>query len=221
MNVLVAHRLRGMATGVAILSLVMSHIAVAMGQGYGAAALAALQAAATGLLLWSWLPRRRWAGALVCLVLWAALAFGGRHGAAAALLAEAGVAHGMLYAGLLAVFARSLRPGRVALVTWVASRVNPHFHAGQLPYTRAVTWAWVGVFAAELVASATLLATAPGRWAGFVTTWHVALPIGVALVEAAIRRWRWRHEHATGLIETIRGTRRLMRQAANSSSTRQ
>jgi hypothetical protein len=214
--------LRGVAAAVTVLSSVMSHLAIVLGQGYGVALiLAALQAGATGLLLWGWLPAHRWTAGLVTLALWTALAAGARYGAPEALLAEAGVAHGLLYASLLAVFARSLRPGRVALVTWVASRVNPRFHAGQIPYTIAVTWGWVGIFAAELGISAALLAAAPAHWAGFVTAWHLALPAGFALAEAAFRRWRWRHEHSTGLLETIRGTRRLMRYEAKSLKARQ
>ena len=187
-----------------------------MGQGYGAAlavavALAAVQGGATGVLVWSWLPRHRWAGGVVCLTLWGALGLGLRDGAPSALLAEAGVAHGMLYAGLVAVFVRSLRPGGVALVTWVARRVNERFQDEQVPYTRAVTWGWVSVFAAEVAGSAGLLVLAPGWWAGFVTTWHPVLPVGFLVVEVGYRRWRWRHLHASGLVATVRGARRLMR----------
>jgi hypothetical protein len=39
------------------------------------------------------------------------------------------------------------------------------------------------------------------------------------LAEAAVRRWRWRHEHSTSLADTIRGTRKLLRQREESSST--
>ncbi len=205
-------RLRGSAAIFAVLSPVVSHIALALGQGYGVAVgLAGVQAAASGILVGGLPVPYRWAGVPVCLLLWAALALGGRDGAAAALLAEAGVAHALLYGALLVGFGRSLRPGRVELVTWAASRINPHFHAGQVGYTRAVTWGWVGVFAGELVGSAALLVWVPARWAGFVTSWHAGLPVGFMLIEVVVRRWRWRNEHATGLLETIRGMRRLMR----------
>ncbi len=215
-------RLRGAAAAVAVLSPVLSHIALLLGQGYGAAlACAVAQAGATGLLLWSSLPVRRWLGPIISLTLLAALAAGARFSRPTALLAEAGVAHAILYAALLAVFAGTLRPGRVALVTWLASRLNPTFHAGQVPYTRAVTWAWVLFFAAQLVASAVLLIVDRGLWRDLVTTLHLPLVLAMLLAEAAIRRWRWRHEHATSLADTISGTRRLIRQwEASSSSTR-
>ena len=211
-NVAGARGLRAAAAGIAVASPVVSHIALAMGQGYGVAvALAAVQGGATGLLVWGWVPRYRWVGGAVCLVLWASLGLGLRGGAAAALLAEAGAAHGLLYAGLFGMFGWSMRPGSAAMVTRVARRVNARFQDEQVPYTRLVTWGWVLVFAAELAGSVGLLVGAPRRWAEFVTTWHPVLPVGFLVLEVGFRRWRWRHLHASGLIATVRGARRFMR----------
>ena len=215
-------RLRATAAAVAILSPVASHIALSLGQGYGTAlAFAGAQAVATGLILWSSLPAYRWIGPIISLTLLAALGLGVIVSIPAALMAEAGVAHAILYSALLAIFASTLRPGRMAVATWLASRLNPTFHAGQVPYTRAVTWAWVVFFAAQLAASALLLVTDRSLWRDLVTTLHLPLVVLMLLAAAAVRRWRWRHEHSTSLADTIRGTRRLLRQRdANSSMTR-
>jgi uncharacterized membrane protein len=211
MNVPARLRLRGTAVIIAVASPVISHIALTLGQGYDAAlALATAQAAATGTILATSLPRHRWTGALVALVLLTALGLGARHSPQAALLAMAGTAHALLYTALLIVFARTLRPGRTALVTGIAARINPAFHPGMVPYTRKVTLAWTLLFAAQLILSTTLLATDPPLWQTFVTILHVPLTVLLALVEALIRRHRWRHEHSTSLADTIRGTRRIL-----------
>lgn len=171
--------------------------------------LAGLQAVAIGLVL-TGLPVWRGAGLLVSLLLLAALALGLLASPADALLAMAGVAHALLYMALLLVFARTLRPGHTAAVTWLACRINPHFHAGMVAYTRKVTWAWVVFFAGQLAASAVLLAVDLPLWQIFVTILHGPLVVLMAVAEALVRRWRWRHEQPTSLMDTIRGTRRLM-----------
>lgn len=213
--------MKPLTIAVAVASPIASHGALALGQGYGVAvALAAAQAVAVGLLLRDALPRLRWAGPAASLLLLAALALGARHGAGAALLLAAGVSHAMLYTGLLAVFATTLRPRRESLVTGLARRLNPAFHAGMVPYTRAVTAAWCLFFAAQLLASATLLFLAPQLWRVFVTTVHAPLVLGMAAAEFAVRRWRWRHEHYTGFSDTVRGVRRLMRPHAARGAAR-
>lgn len=208
---------RWVALAVAVGAAGATHLALALGQGYGAAVtLAALQAAAIGAALWTAPGPRRWAGPAVGAALLGALALGARHSGAAALLAEAGLAHALLYAGLLALFGSTLRPGRTALVTDFARRLNPGFHAGMVPYTRAVTWAWCGLFAGQLAASAALLETAPAAWAALVTAAHLPLVAAFALGEFAVRRWRWRHGHYTGFIATVRGVSVLARAARTS-----
>ena len=202
------HPLRTAAILVAAAAFLGSHIAAALRQPDGALALAALQAIATGAALSLTLRSRRWFGPLAALALLLALALGARHSPAAGLLAGAGAAHALLYTALLIVFANTLRPGRTALITLVASRLNPGFHAGMIAYTRAVTAAWALFFALQLLASAILLATDPPLWRLFVTTLHLPLVLAMTLAEFAVRRRRWRHQ-SIGLLETIRGTRRL------------
>ena len=208
-------RFTALAVIVAVFSPIASHAALAMGRGYGAAlALAGAQAVASGVLLAGALPGRRWLGLVLGSALLGGLALGARSSAEAGLLVAAGAGHAILYAALLGVFAASMRPGRISLVTTVASRVNPHFHSGMKPYTRGVTVAWCVFFAAQLVASALLLAADPGLWRAFVTTLHAPLVAVMAVGEYLVRRWRWRHEHYTSLGDTIRGVARLRREAA-------
>lgn len=210
--------MRWVALTVAVVAAVGTHLALGLGQGYGVAiGLAALQAVAIGGALWGAVPWwRRWAGPVVAAALLAALAVGGRSSGPAALLAEAGVAHALLYTGLLVAFAATLRPGRTALVTRFARRLNPGFHAGMVPYTRAVTWAWCALFAGQLGASILLLAAAPHLWAALVTVLHWPLVAALAVGEFLVRRRRFRHERYTGLLATVRGVSAIARDARTS-----
>jgi len=152
-----------------------------------------------------------WRGALLAGLLGAGLVLSrvalatGRGVAVAAVIA--GLGHAALYGTLFVAFARSLRPGRAALVTTLAQRINPRFRAGMVPYTRAVTWVWTCFFAAQLAGSAMLLLFAPREWwLWWVSTLHGPMAIGLALAEFLVRRRRFPGEH-TGFRETIRGVR--------------
>lgn len=202
--------IKGGAVAVAVLSPIASHAALAMGRGYGTAlAFSAIQAVAIGVVLWRALPAWRWVGVAAAGVLLTGLMAGLLRSAADGLLVSAGLTHALMYGVLLAVFAASLRPGRTSLVTRMARRLNPSFHDGMVPYTRAVAWAWCAFFMAQLLASAVLLATAPLLWRALVTTVHAPLVLLMALAEFAVRRWRWRHERYTSLRDTLRGMRGL------------
>jgi uncharacterized membrane protein len=88
----------------------------------------------------------------------------------------AGLPHAVAYAFLLWLFGRTLTPGKEALITSVARR----FH-GSLPpymesYTRRSTAAWCVFFAAQLFASALLLAfTSLDTWSLFVNVLNIPL----------------------------------------------
>lgn len=198
--------LRTLAIALAVLSPLVSHIAISAGGGARfALCLAALQAIAAGPLLWPVLPRPL--AILVPAALLLGLAAGAAHSARDGLLAVAGIGHAMLYAALLVLFARTLQPGLTSLVTSLALRLNPRFRPAMIPYTRAVTAAWCGFFAAQLLASAALLALAPAAWwLLFVGTIHVPLVLAFGLGEFLVRAWRFRGEH-TGLRDTITGLR--------------
>lgn len=199
---------RGLAVTAVLFAPLVEHVAVDHGRAGFALAAAAVQALAAGPLLWPALPPRlRGLAVLMPAVLLVGLGAGAAHSVRDGLLAVAGLGHAMLYTTLLVWFGGSLRPGQVSLVTWLAMRLNPRFHPGMIPYTRAVTATWCGFFAGQLVVSATLLALAPaGWWLLFVTAVHAPLAIGLGMAEYAVRSWRFRGEH-TGWRDTISGMR--------------
>ncbi len=194
----------------AVASPVVSHAALATGWGMAAALpLAALQAAAAGIVVRGALPpgRTRALAVLAPSALLLALGVGARHSPADGLLAAAGLSHAMLHGGLLVVFAASLAPGRTPLVTRLARRLNPGFHQGMEGYTRAVTVAWCLFLAGEVAASAVLLALAPEAWRLLVTVLGLPLAASMALAEYGVRRWRFRHAPHTTLAAMVRGVR--------------
>ena len=204
---------------VAATAFLASHVAPALGQGYGwTIVLTAIQALAEGVVLWSMLRSHRWLAPAAATILLCGLALGAWVSPPDGPLAVSGLSHAMLYATLLILFGATLRPGRTALATHFAARLNPSFHPGMIPYTRRVTLAWCLLFAAQLATSAALLALRSPWWPAFVTLLHLVPVIAMALLEFAIRRWRWRHEHYTSFADTLRGVRRIARQRASSSS---
>lgn len=104
------------------------------------------------------------------------------------LVAAAAVPHTLVYCGLLAVFGRTLLPGRVALVTALARRMYGTIPDAEARYTRGVTWAWCGFFAAQLGTSLALFLLAPlAAWSFFVGIMNLPL---IVLFFAAEQGWR-------------------------------
>lgn len=126
------------------------------------------------------------------------------------LVAQAALQHAALYLGLLAVFARTLRPGREALVTGLARQVHGTLPPGVADYTRAVTLAWCGFFAFQLVGSALLLSLAPVRaWSVFVNVLNLPMVLAMFAAEHAVRRRRVRGLRHLSIMQTVRAfTRR-------------
>ena len=86
------------------------------------------------------------------------------------------VMHAAIYSCLLWGFGRTLLRGREALITGVARRVHGSLAPEIEAYTRRVTLAWCGFFAAQIIVSGLLLALAPlGTWSLFVTVLNVPL----------------------------------------------
>ena len=104
------------------------------------------------------------------------------------LLARAGV-----YAGLFALFGRSLRPGHEPIVTQLARRIDPVFTTKRLAYTRGVTRLWTAYFAAQFLATCLIPLAPAGPW-----TWLIAvsdLPLAAALLALELA---FRHFHFLG-----------------------
>ncbi|MEA2790704.1 MAG: hypothetical protein QOG73_3110 [Acetobacteraceae bacterium] len=125
-------------------------------------------------------------------------------------LAVGGICHAMAYSGLLIWFATSLRPGREPVVTGLARQMRRTMPLEVVRYTRAVTIAWCGFFAAQLGISAALLAGAPeATWSFFVNLLNVPLIVAMILAEFVCRLVLFHHEQRTGLIATLAGLRHI------------
>jgi uncharacterized membrane protein len=121
----------------------------------------------------------------------------------------AGATHAIAYGVLAWGFAASLLPGRHALITSLARRINPRFRPEMEAYTRRLTWAWCGCFGAELVASAGLLLLGPaGWWQAFVSLWHAAPVLALFVGEHLIRRRVFPGEIPTATLAVLRGIRK-------------
>jgi uncharacterized membrane protein len=99
-----------------------------------------------------------------------------------------GIPHAAVNATLLWMFARTLAPAREPLITGFARRVH-----GSLPprierYTRQVTAMWCVFFAAQIVASALLLAAGSlDRWSFFVNVLSFQLVAALFVAEYLYR----------------------------------
>jgi uncharacterized membrane protein len=183
---------------------VLAHMALSSGRFVElAAGLAACQAAAViGLLLRRWMPIWVWLGG-------AALPFValGALGPRLFLWDEAQTAHTLLYGGLLLLFAGSLRPGRVDLITQLAVRMGGAQTPARAAYSRAVTKAWCVFFAAQLTASALLRGLAsPAMWLTF-NLLDLPLVCLMFVAEYAIRRWRFPGQRHASLVDSVRAFR--------------
>lgn len=124
------------------------------------------------------------------------------------IVADAAIDHALVYLGLLAVFAASLRPGRVDVVTALATRVKGTLLPEVARYTRRVTMAWCGFFAAELLMSLALYLFAPlSVWSLFVNVLDAPLVAGMFAAEYACRRVVLRRLPHPGILQAVRALR--------------
>jgi uncharacterized membrane protein len=172
---------------------VVLHWVAAVRPGSMLAAVAAVLPLAGGGLWMAAHSRRKrlWWGASAALLAGASLAPLYRGGSVEALQ---GIPHAAIHLALLWVFARTLRPGREALITGFARR----FH-GALPpeierYTRNATWVWCAYFASSLAVSAILYRFASfATWSLFVNVLSIPLLVLMFAVEYVYRIARYRN----------------------------
>lgn len=106
---------------------------------------------------------------------------------------------------LAAVFAATLRSGREALITRIATAT----WGGELPaelrdYTRALTRFWVLVFVVLTATAALLAAFAPYAVWSFVANFGAyAIVSSVLLAEYVYRRWRFRNYPHPSFVEYV------------------
>jgi len=99
----------------------------------------------------------------------------------------------LVYGALLWIFARTLAPGREALVTRLARLVHGTLPEDIAAYTRQVTWAWCVFFAAMGLTSALLFAFGSlAAWSLFVNVLGLPLIVAMFVVEYIYRVLRYR-----------------------------
>lgn len=130
------------------------------------------------------------------------------HDSAVTLLVIAGVSHAAIYISLGFVFAASLRPGQIDLVSRLASRLDPNWSTSMARYTRRVAVAWTWFFFAQPVLSL-LLALLVGReiWSFFVNLLDLPLLLAMFAAEYVIRRRVFPHHPHVGIGAAIRAVR--------------
>lgn len=121
------------------------------------------------------------------------------------LAAAYGIPHAVIYAALLWLFARTLRPGHEPLITRLARRVHgtlpPQLHA----YTRRLTAAWCVFFAAQIVVSALLFRFASlSLWSLFVNVLNFPLLALMFIGEYGYRLMRHRDFPHASLLDGVR-----------------
>lgn len=106
------------------------------------------------------------------------------------------------------VFGRTLRAGRVPLVTRLAALVHERMTPVLAAYTRQVTVAWTLFFLACAVLSALLFAFAPiDRWSIFANILPVPLVALMFVAEYEVRKRVLPPEDIVGILETFRAFR--------------
>lgn len=138
----------------------------------------------------------------------------------AGFITAAAVAHWTIYTGLLVTFAVTLRPGREALLTFMARKLHGAVSEEVRIYTRRVTFAWCVFFAMQLTTSVMLFAFAPlVVWSFFVNVLDIPL---VATMFAAeyIFRIHWlqdppRHS-LSAILSMIADVRKVREELASS-----
>jgi uncharacterized membrane protein len=116
-----------------------------------------------------------------------------------------GLPHTAIYLSLLWLFGRTLRRGKVPLVTRLAARVHGALPPPMAAYTRGVTVAWCVFFAAQLLTSVLLFRFAPiNAWSLFINVLNFPLLALMFIGEYGYRIVRHRDfPHAT-LLDGIR-----------------
>lgn len=134
-------------------------------------------------------------------------------------VSAAALAHWTIYGGLLLTFGLTLRPGHDPLVTAMTRRLHGAIPDELATYTRRVTIAWCGFFAAQLTASVTLFLFAPlVVWSFFVNILDLPLVVAMFAAESVVRRHCLRNPPRLSLaaiIDMVADLRKARAGAAN------
>ena len=106
----------------------------------------------------------------------------------ASFITVAAVVHWTIYAGLLLTFAVTLRPGREALLTFMARKLHGTISEEVRIYTRQVTFAWCVFFGMQLLTSVLLFVFAPlVAWSFFANVLDIPLVAMMFVAEYIFR----------------------------------
>ncbi len=110
------------------------------------------------------------------------------------------------------LFARTLRPGREAIVTRMARHVHGTLPPDIEAHTRHVTWAWSVFFAVMAAASVLLFSFASlATWSVFANVLTLPLAILFFVAEYAYRLWRYPNFSHASLLTGVSAFRRVKR----------
>ena len=169
-----------------------------------------------------WPARINAAAAAIGVLIWAIAASGlGAGMLAAALLAFLGgilvfsprlllfAPSVMINAAIAAVFAASLRPGYMPVISIFARLEHDELPPDLARHARLVTWFWALLLAAISIVSLVLAAWAPIEiWSLFANVVGYALIATLFTGEYLYRRLRFRHHSHASLLAVIRNVRR-------------
>lgn len=118
--------------------------------------------------------------------------------------------HVLIHLALAWTFGVTLRPGRTALITLIASKVHEVFTPAMAAYTRRLTMVWVGYFLCMVVVS--LLIYAGLSWSAWSLFSNVLGPISLLaflIGEHGLRYWRHPEFERVTLVRSWRAFNRL------------
>ena len=173
--------------GLGLAYAVLAHHSNTAGGGRGGTLLALAPLAAAALVL-GWRARHRLPAMTLAIAACAAALFAlpqlQRHTSMIYWLE-----HAVTQALLCVAFARSLAPGREAMVTMFARMVHGTMVPAMERYTRQVTLAWSLFFGAMALVSTVLYVAAPvSVWSAFANFFTAPLIASMFIVEYAVRR---------------------------------
>jgi uncharacterized membrane protein len=107
------------------------------------------------------------------------------------LVAASALPHALIYLALLVVFVDTLSPGKIPVVTAIATRARGRLTPVLVAYTRRVTIAWCLFFVAQLALSLALWRFAPlAWWQMFLNVLTLPMVLLMFCAELAYRSWR-------------------------------
>jgi len=148
-------------------------------------------------------------------------ALGLTHVVDVGLIVMAACFHTLVYSALLIMFGTTLRRGRDPFITALSRKMyGDDIPADMVRYTRGVTWAWSGFFAAQLATSLALFLFAPiAAWSFFVNVLNLPSVALMFAGEQAVRMLVLRNAPWHSWSDILRMIAHIKRSASNQASS--